>query len=193
MWAAKFSSRCSEKGSIMSRVGKKPVVVPSGVTATVEGQTVKMKGPKGQLQFIVHDDVDVKFEDGAVKVAPRFETNRAQALYGTARAHVANLVEGVTKGFEKKLEITGVGYRAAMQGKNLQLALGYSHDVVYSIPDGLTLPVPKPTEITIVGNDSQKVGQVAAEIRSYRPPEPYKGKGVRYSDEFIFRKGGKKK
>ena len=118
----------------MSRIGKRPVTIPSGVTATVEGQTVKMKGPKGQLQFVVHDDVEVKFENGAIKVAPRFETNRAQALYGTARAQIANLVAGVTKGFEKKLEITGVGYRAAMQGKNLQLALGYSHDVVYRDP-----------------------------------------------------------
>jgi len=177
----------------MSRVGKKPVSVPSGVTATVEGQTVKMKGPKGQLQFVVHDDVDVKFENGQVKVAPRAETNRAQALYGTARAQIANLVEGVTKGFEKKLEITGVGYRAALQGKKLQLALGYSHDVLYDIPEGITITVPKPTEINIAGIDSQKVGQVAAEIRDYRPPEPYKGKGVRYADEFIFRKEGKKK
>ncbi|MBR0964217.1 50S ribosomal protein L6 [Bradyrhizobium diazoefficiens] len=177
----------------MSRVGKRPVPVPSGVTATVDGQTVKMKGPKGQLQFVVHDDVEVKLENGQVKVNPRFETNRARALYGTARAQVANLVEGVTKGFEKKLEITGVGYRAAMQGKNLQLALGYSHDVVYAIPEGITITVPKPTEITVTGSDIQRVGQVAAEIRSYRPPEPYKGKGVKYVGEFIFRKEGKKK
>ena len=177
----------------MSRVGKRPVPIPSGVTATVEGQTVKMKGPKGQLQFVVHDDVEVKFENGQVSVAPRFKTNRAQAMYGTARAQVANLVEGVTKGFEKKLEITGVGYRAAMQGKNLQLALGYSHDVVYAIPEGITITVPKPTEITVTGSDIQRVGQVAAEIRSYRPPEPYKGKGVKYVGEFIFRKEGKKK
>jgi large subunit ribosomal protein L6 len=177
----------------MSRIGKRPVTIPSGVTATVEGQTVKMKGPKGQLSFVVHDDVEVKFENGVIKVAPRVETNRAQAMYGTARAQVANLVAGVTKGFEKKLEITGVGYRAAMAGKNLQLALGYSHDVVFPIPEGITITVPKPTEITITGNDSQRVGQVAAEIRSYRPPEPYKGKGVKYADEFIFRKEGKKK
>ena len=177
----------------MSRIGKRPVAVPSGVTAAVDGQTVKVKGPKGQLQFIVHDDVEVKFENGEVKVAPRVKTNRAQSMYGTARAQVANLVEGVTKGFEKKLEITGVGYRAAMQGKNLQLALGYSHDVVYPIPEGIAITVPKPTEIVIVGSDSQRVGQVAAEIRSYRPPEPYKGKGVKYADEFIFRKEGKKK
>jgi large subunit ribosomal protein L6 len=177
----------------MSRIGKRPVAVPSGVTANVDGQTVKMKGPKGQLQFIVHDDVEVKFENGQVKVAPRSETKRARSLYGTARAQIANLVEGVTKGFEKKLEITGVGYRAAMQGKNLQLALGYSHDVVYAIPEGITITVAKPTEITVAGTDAQRVGQVAAEIRSYRPPEPYKGKGVKYAGEFIFRKEGKKK
>jgi len=177
----------------MSRIGKRPVTVPSGVTATVEGQTVKMKGPKGQLQFVVHDDVEVKFENGTVNVAPRVKTNRAQAMYGTARAQIANLVAGVTKGFEKKLEITGVGYRAALQGKNLQLALGYSHDVVYAIPEGIVITVPKPTEIVVNGSDSQRVGQVAAEIRSYRPPEPYKGKGVKYADEFIFRKEGKKK
>ena len=177
----------------MSRIGKRPVTIPSGVTATVDGQTVKMKGPKGQLQFVVHDDVEVKLDKNIVKVAPRADTNRAIALYGTARAQIANLVEGVTKGFEKKLEITGVGYRAAMQGKNLQLALGYSHDVVYPIPEGITIAVPKPTEITITGSDSQRVGQVAAEIRAYRKPEPYKGKGVKYAGEFIFRKEGKKK
>ena len=177
----------------MSRVGKRPVVIPSGVTATVDGQTVKMKGLKGTLSFVAHDDVEVKFESGQIKFNPRVDTNRARAMYGTARSQVANLVEGVTKGFEKKLEITGVGYRAAMQGKNLQLALGYSHDVVYPIPEGITIAVPKPTEITITGNDSQRVGQVAAEIRAYRPPEPYKGKGVKYANEFIFRKEGKKK
>jgi large subunit ribosomal protein L6 len=177
----------------MSRIGKKPVTIPSGVTATVEGQTVKVKGPKGQLQFVAHNDVEVKFDQGVIRVAPRVKTHRAQAMYGTARAQVANLVAGVTKGFEKKLEITGVGYRAAMQGKNLQLALGYSHDVIYPIPEGITITVPKPTEITVVGIDPQRVGQVAAEIRAYRPPEPYKGKGVKYVDEFIFRKEGKKK
>src|SRR5262245_46698124 len=160
----------------MSRVGKRPVTVPSGVTATVEGQIVKMKGPKGQLQFTVHDDVSVKLDRGAIKVDPRFETKRARSLYGTARAQVANLVEGVTKGFEKKLEITGVGYRAAVQGKNLQLALGYSHDVLYPIPEGIAIATPKPTEIVITGTDRKMVGQVAAEIREYRPPEPYKGK-----------------
>src|ERR1700741_5660007 len=153
----------------MSRIGKKPVTIPSGVTATVEGQTVKMKGPKGQLQFVVHDDVEVKVDKNVVTVSPRLSTNRAQAMYGTARAQIANLVEGVTKGYEKKLEITGVGYRAALQGKNLQLALGYSHDVVYAIPEGITIVGPKPTEITITGNDSPRVGQVAAANRSDRP------------------------
>src|SRR5246500_4836407 len=146
----------------MSRIGKKPVTIPSGVTATVDGQTVKMKGPKGQLQFVVHDDVEVKLDKNVVKVAPRVDTNRAMALYGTARAQIANLVAGVTKGFEKKLEITGVGYRAALQGKNLQLALGYSHDVVYAIPEGITITVPKPTEITLVGNHNQRVPPGAA-------------------------------
>ena len=164
----------------MSRIGKRPVTIPSGVTATVDGQTVKMKGPKGQLQFVVHDDVEVKLDKNVSRSNPRVDTNRARALYGTARAQIPNLVEGVTKGFEKKLEITGVGYRAAMQGKNLQLALGYSHDVVYAIPEGIQIAVPKPTEITITGSDIQRVGQVAAEIRAYRPPEPYKGKGVKY-------------
>jgi len=163
------------------------------VTAAVEGQTVKVKGPKGQLQFVVHDDVSVVLDKGVIKVDPRFETKRARSLYGTARAQIANLVEGVTKGFEKKLEITGVGYRAAVQGKNLQLALGYSHDVVYPIPEGIAIVTPKPTEIVVTGNDIQRVGQVAAEIRDFRPPEPYKGKGVKYANEFIFRKEGKKK
>src|SRR3569833_767428 len=169
----------------MSRVGKRPVAVPSGVTATVDGQTVKMKGPKGQLQFVVHDDVEEKLENGQVKVNPRVETNRARALYGTARAQIAKLVEGVTKGIEKKLEITGVGYRVVLLGLLLFLVLGYCHDVVYPIPEGISITVPKPTEIGITGSDSQRVGQVAAEIRSYRPPEPYMGKGVRYTDEFI--------
>ncbi len=177
----------------MSRIGKKPVPIPSGVTANVEGQTVKMKGPKGALQFVVPDEVSVKLEDGQVKVDPRNESKRARSMWGTSRTLVSNLVTGVTKGFERKLEITGVGYRAAVQGKNLQLALGYSHDVLYPIPEGITIATPKPTEITITGIDSQKVGQVAAEIRSYRPPEPYKGKGVKYAGEYIFRKEGKKK
>ena len=177
----------------MSRIGKKPVAVPSGVTANVEGQTVKVKGPKGALSFVVPEEVSVKLEDGKVKVDPRNETKRARSMWGTSRTMVSNLVIGVTKGFERKLEITGVGYRAAVQGKNLQLALGYSHDVIYPIPEGIQIATPKPTEITITGIDSQKVGQVAAEIRGFRPPEPYKGKGVKYAGEYIFRKEGKKK
>jgi large subunit ribosomal protein L6 len=176
----------------MSRIGKKPVAVPS-VTANVEGQTVKVKGPKGALSFVVPEEVSVKLEDGKVKVDPRNETKRARSMWGTSRTMVSNLVTGVTKGFERKLEITGVGYRAAVQGKNLQLALGYSHDVIYPIPEGIQIATPKPTEITITGIDSQKVGQVAAEIRGFRPPEPYKGKGVKYAGEYIFRKEGKKK
>jgi len=177
----------------MSRIGKKPVPIPSGVTANIEGQTVKVKGPKGALQVVLPEDVTVKMESGAVKVDPRNESKRARSMWGTSRTLVANLVTGVTKGFERKLEITGVGYRAAVQGKNLQLALGYSHDVIFPIPEGIQIATPKPTEITITGIDSQKVGQVAAEIRGFRPPEPYKGKGVKYAGEYIFRKEGKKK
>ena len=177
----------------MSRIGKKAVAVPAGVTASVEGQTVTMKGPKGALQFVVPDDIIVKMDKGAVKVDPRSETKRALAMWGTSRTLVANLIAGVTKGFEEKLEITGVGYRATMQGKNLQIALGFSHDIVYPIPDGITIATPKPTEIVVTGIDKQKVGQVAAELRAFRPPEPYKGKGVKYASEYIFRKEGKKK
>jgi large subunit ribosomal protein L6 len=177
----------------MSRIGKKPVVVPAGVTAKVDGQLVSVKGAKGQLEFLVPDDVSVVYQDNAIKVDPRNETKRARALWGTSRARVNNIVLGVTTGFEKKLEITGVGYRAAVQGKTLQLALGYSHDVNYPIPAGVTIVTPKPTEITISGIDKRQIGQIAAEIRALRAPEPYKGKGVRYANEFIFRKEGKKK
>ena len=177
----------------MSRIGRKAVAVPSGVTAGIEGQTVKVKGPKGALELVLHDDVVARLDGGAIKIEPRAETRRARAMWGLARSLVANVIAGVTKGFERRLEISGVGYRAAVQGKNLQLSLGYSHDVVFPIPEGIAITVPKPTEIVIVGNDGQRVGQVAAEIRSYRPPEPYKGKGVKYVDEFIFRKEGKKK
>ncbi|WP_137044189.1 50S ribosomal protein L6 [Pseudolabrys sp. FHR47] len=177
----------------MSRIGKKPVAVPSGVTANVEGQTVKVKGAKGALQLALPDDVVVSMDKGAITVAPRNETKRSRSMYGTARTLVSNLMTGVSKGFEEKLEINGVGYRAAVQGKNLQLQLGYSHDVVYPIPAGIAIATPKPTEIVITGIDKQVVGQVAAEIRAFRGPEPYKGKGVKYADEFIFRKEGKKK
>ena len=177
----------------MSRIGKKPVVVPSGITANVEGQTVKIKGPKGALQVVLHDDVSVKLDGGQIKVDPRFETKRARSQWGTSRTLIANLIAGVTKGFEQRLEINGVGYRASVQGKNLQIALGYSHDIVYPIPEGITIATPRPVEIVITGSDRQKVGQVAAEIRDYRPPEPYKGKGIKYAGERIFRKEGKKK
>jgi large subunit ribosomal protein L6 len=177
----------------MSRIGKRAVAVPTGVTANVEGQTIKVKGPKGALQVVLPDEIVVKMDKGAIKVDPRNETKRARSMWGTSRTLVNNLMTGVTKGFERKLEITGVGYRAAMQGKNLQLALGYSHDVVYPVPEGIAIATPKPTEIMITGIDKQKVGQVAAEIRAFRPPEPYKGKGVKYEGEYIFRKEGKKK
>jgi large subunit ribosomal protein L6 len=177
----------------MSRIGKKPVAVPAGVTAKVEGQKVTVKGAKGELFFVVHDDVNVEMNDNQIKVDPRFETKRARALWGTARAQINNLVIGVTQGFVKKLEITGVGYKAAVAGKSLQLSLGYSHDINYPIPAGIAIVTPKPTEITISGIDKKQVGQVAAEIRDYRGPEPYKGKGVKYAGEFIFRKEGKKK
>ena len=177
----------------MSRIGKKAVAVPAGVTANVEGQTVKVKGPKGALQVVLHDDIVAKMEPGGVKLAPRHESKRANAQWGTARTLVANLVAGVTKGFEQRLEITGVGYRAAVQGKTLQLQLGYSHDIAYPIPEGIAIVAAKPTEILVTGIDKQKVGQVAAEIRGFRPPEPYKGKGVKYTGEYIFRKEGKKK
>ena len=177
----------------MSRIGKKAVAIPSGVTASVEGQTIKMKGPKGALEVVLPNEVVAKLEKGNLKVDPRNESKRARSMWGTSRTLVSNLVTGVTKGFEKKLEITGVGYRAAVQGKNLQIALGYSHDVVYPIPDGIAIVTPRPTEVLISGIDRQRVGQVASEIRGFRPPKPYKGKNVKYSGEYIFRKEGKKK
>jgi large subunit ribosomal protein L6 len=177
----------------MSRIGKKAVAVPAGVTASVEGQTVSIKGPKGSLQLVLPEEVTAKVENGSVKVDPRSDSKRARSMWGTSRTLVSNLVAGVTKGFEHKLEITGVGYRATLQGKNLQIALGYSHDVNFTVPEGITVTLPKATEIVIAGIDKQKVGQLAAEIRASRPPEPYKGKGVRYAGEYIFRKEGKKK
>jgi len=177
----------------MSRVGKKPVAIPSGVTASVEGQVVKVKGPKGALAVALHGDVAAKVEGSEVKIDPRADTKRARAMWGTYRSLLANAMTGVTKGFERRLEITGVGYRAAVQGKNLQVQLGYSHDIVYPIPEGITIAVPKVTEVVVTGIDQQKVGQVAAEIRAFRKPEPYKGKGVKYVGEYIFRKEGKKK
>jgi len=177
----------------MSRIGKKPVAVPSGVTAAVEGQTVKVKGPKGALQVDLHDDVSARVDAGAIKLDPRADTKRARAMWGLSRSLVSNLVAGVTKGFERRLEITGVGYRASVQGKNLQILLGYSHEINYAIPEGITIATPRPVEIVVSGSDKQQVGQVSAEIRGFRPPEPYKGKGVKYAGEYIFRKEGKKK
>ena len=177
----------------MSRIGKKPVPIPSGVTAKVDGQTIAVKGAKGELKFTAPEEVSISIDAGAVHVQPHSEEKRARAMWGMTRAQIANLVGGVTKGFEKKLEINGVGYKAAVAGKNLQLSLGYSHDIMYPIPAGVTITTPKPTEITIAGIDKRQVGQIASEIRAFRGPEPYKGKGVKYAGEFIFRKEGKKK
>jgi large subunit ribosomal protein L6 len=177
----------------MSRIGKKPVSVPGGVTAAVNGQEVKVKGPKGELKHVLIDDIIAKLDKGEIEIAMREDTPNARAMWGMSRTLVANLVAGVTEGFTKKLEITGVGYRAAVQGSNVQLQLGYSHDVTFPIPQGIQVVCPKPTEIVITGIDKQKVGQVAAEIRRFRPPEPYKGKGIKYAGEFILRKEGKKK
>lgn len=177
----------------MSRIGKKPVAIPGGVTASVDGQVVAVKGPKGELKHVLVDDVIAKLDKGGIEVSPRNDSQQARAMWGMSRTLLANLIAGVTEGFTKKLEITGVGYRAALQGSNLQLQLGYSHDVAYPIPQGIQVQCPKPTEIIVTGIDKQKVGQVAAEIRRFRPPEPYKGKGVRYAGEFILRKEGKKK
>jgi large subunit ribosomal protein L6 len=177
----------------MSRIGKKPVALPSGVEATVSGQTVSVKGPKGTRSFTATDDVTIAVEDGNVTITPRGMSTRARQQWGTSRTRVANLVTGVTEGFKRELEIHGVGYRAAMEGKNIKLNLGLSHDVVYEVPEGVTVAAPKPTEIIIEGIDEQAVGQVAAEIRAWRKPEPYKGKGIRHKGEFIFRKEGKKK
>jgi large subunit ribosomal protein L6 len=177
----------------MSRIGKQPVDLPSGVTAAISGQTIEVKGPKGVRSFTATDDVDVKVEDNVIRVAPRGSSKRARQQWGMTRTQVANLVAGVTDGFKKELEINGVGYRAQLQGKVLKLQLGYSHDVEYAIPDGINVVCAKPTEIEISGIDQQQVGQVAAEIRAWRKPEPYKGKGIRYKGEYIFRKEGKKK
>jgi len=177
----------------MSRIGKKPVAIPAGVTATVDGNHVKVKGAKGELSFTAPQDVIISMADGAIKVDPRDQSKRSRSMWGMSRSQVANLVEGVTKGYEKRLEITGVGYRAAAQGQVLKLNLGYSHDIDYAVPAGITVTTPKPTEIVVSGINKQVVGQTAAEIREYRGPEPYQGKGVKYAGEFIFRKEGKKK
>ena len=177
----------------MSRIGKKPVPVPAGGSANISGQTVEVKGPKGILAFTATDDVTITLADGSVSVVPRGTSKRARQQWGMSRSMIENLVTGVTKGFRKELEIQGVGYRAAMQGNVLKLSLGYSHEVNFDVPKGVTVTTPKQTEIVVEGIDPQLVGQVAANIREWRGPEPYKGKGIRYKGEFIFRKEGKKK
>jgi large subunit ribosomal protein L6 len=177
----------------MSRIGKKPVELPSGVTATISGQTIEIKGPKDTQSFTATDDVTIAQEDNSVTVKPRGSSKRARQQWGMSRTIVANMVKGCTEGFKKELEITGVGYRAAVQGNVLRLNLGYSHDVDFQVPAGVTVTCPKQTEIVVEGTDLQLVGQVAANIREWRSPEPYKGKGIRYKGEYIFRKEGKKK
>ncbi|CUH42281.1 MULTISPECIES: 50S ribosomal protein L6 [Ruegeria] len=177
----------------MSRIGKRPVELPSGVTASVSGQTIEVKGPKGARSFTATDDVTLSVEDNVVQINPRGMSKRARQQWGMSRTMVANLVTGVTEGFKKELEIQGVGYRAQMQGNTLKLNLGYSHDVDFVAPEGVTITAPKQTVIIVEGNDQQQVGEVAAKIREWRRPEPYKGKGIRYKGEFIFRKEGKKK
>jgi large subunit ribosomal protein L6 len=180
----------------MSRIGKKPVPVPSNVQATISGQEVKVKGPKGELNFVVPESLTVERTEAGIAVAPRETTQSARAMWGMSRTQIDNLVKGVVTGYNQSLEIHGVGFRAAMKGKDLQMYLGFSHDVVYSIPEGITIQLDGPKKDSIIrisGIDKQKVGQVAAELRSYRKPEPYQGKGVRYEGEFIMRKEGKKK
>ena len=177
----------------MSRIGKKPIEIPSGVTVTVDGQNVTVKGAKGQLAWTVAEEIEVRQENGALTLAPRNDSPRARAMWGLSRSLVGNMVEGVTKGFERNLELVGVGYRAAMKGRNLSLQLGFSHDVDIPPPAGITFATPKQTEIRISGIDKQLVGETAARIRRIRPPEPYKGKGVRFAGESVRRKEGKKK
>ena len=177
----------------MSRIGKKAVPVPAGVTVSINGQTVAVKGPKGELKEVLNAQVLVKMQEDGVKVDPINQTKLARSSWGMSRTLVANMVKGVTDGYSKSLEINGVGYRAALDGKVLKLNLGYSHDVNYAVPEGIDIKTPKPTEIVITGINKQRVGQVAAEIRDWRGPEPYKGKGIKYAGETIFRKEGKKK
>ncbi len=177
----------------MSRIGKKPVELPKGVTASVSGQTIEVKGPKGTRSFTATDDVTITLDGNTVTVTPRGSSKRARAQWGMSRTMVANLATGVSDGFKKELEIQGVGYRAAMQGNVLKLSLGYSHEVNFDVPQGVSITTPKQTEIVVEGADQQLVGQVAANIREWRAPEPYKGKGIRYKGEYIFRKEGKKK
>lgn len=177
----------------MSRIGKNPVAVPKGVTVDVKGQVISAKGTKGEMSLTLVDEVKATLEDDAITVAPRGDSHKARAMWGMQRSLVHNLMTGVSEGFTKKLEVNGVGYRAAVQGKNLQLQLGFSHDVLYPIPEDVEVVCEKQTAISVSGMSKQRVGQIAAEIRGYRPPEPYKGKGVKYEGEYIFRKEGKKK
>lgn len=177
----------------MSRIGKKAIPVPGGVTVSVDGQTVNAKGPKGELQFVVNELCTVALEDNEISVKPVDDSKPARSMWGMSRTRIANMLDGVTTEFTKTLELVGVGYRAQMKGTALNLALGYSHEIDYPAPEGVKIATPKSTEIVISGIDKQKVGQTAAEIRAFRPPEPYKGKGVKYVDEYIFRKEGKKK
>jgi len=177
----------------MSRIGKKPVPLVKGTSASISGQTVEVKGPKGTRSFTASDDVTLTIENDTIKVTPRGLSKRARAQWGMSRSMIANLVTGVTTGFRKEMEIQGVGYRAAMKGKDLQLQLGFSHEVIFEVPEGVTVASPKQTEISVEGIDQQLVGQVAANIRAWKKPEPYKGKGIRYKGEFVFRKEGKKK
>ena len=175
----------------MSRIGKKPIAIPSGVEVRLDGREISVKGPKGALSLTLVEDVEVTREGDEILVRPRNDSRRARAMWGMQRSLVANLVEGVTKGFEKKLVIQGVGYRAQAQGRKVRLQLGFSHDIEYEVPEGIKVETPDQTTIVVSGIDKQKVGQVAAELRAYRPPEPYKGKGVRYEDENVQRKAGK--
>jgi large subunit ribosomal protein L6 len=191
--AAKCSAPYSKGRGRMSRIGKKPVALVQGVSATISGQTIEVKGPKGTRSFTAGDDVQLTIENDAVKVTPRGMSKRARSQWGMSRSMIANLVVGVTAGFKKEMEIQGVGYRAAMVGKNLQLQLGFSHEVLFEVPEGVVVAAPKQTEISVEGIDQQLVGQVAANIRAWKKPEPYKGKGIRYKGEFVFRKEGKKK
>ena len=176
----------------MSRIGKNPVTVPSGVTLTQDGQTVSVKGPKGELSFTLPDAVTGKLEDGAFAITPVEGVKTAKAMWGMSRTMIFNMIEGVTNGFKKELELKGVGYRAQMKGATLSMQLGFSHDVEYPAPEGIKINAPKPTQIIVEGINKQQVGQVAAEIRSFRKPEPYKGKGVRYLGEYVRQKEGKK-
>jgi len=177
----------------MSRVGKNPVAIPDGVTLTLDGNKLTVKGKRGEMSYLTADEIETIIADNEVTIKPRDKSKRAKTMWGTTRSLVENMVVGVSEGFTKVLEIQGVGYKAQAQGKKLVLSLGFSHDVDFPVPEGIEIKTPQPTQIEITGSDRQKVGQVAAEIRSYRPPEPYKGKGVRYAGEYIIRKEGKKK